>query len=191
MDLVSRAKNICLSPAAEWRVIEGEPATPASLLTGYALPLASIGAIAAFVGTVLFGGMFGVYRPSILFALVNAVFSVAIALVMCVVLGLIIDALAPTFGSTKDPLKAFKVAAYYPTAAWLAGALLLIPGIGIIVMLVGAIYSLYLLYVGLPILMKTPADKQVGYFVAVLVVAIVVLGIINVITNRIIYSGMF
>ena len=106
-------------------------------------------------------------------------------------MGLIIDGLAPSFGSTKDPLKAMKVAAYYPTAGWVAGLLLLIPGVGVLAALIGGIYSLYLLYIGLPMLMRTPADKQVAYFVVTLIVAIIVLGIINTVGSRIAYGGYF
>jgi hypothetical protein len=200
--LIDRAKDIVVTPKTEWPVIDAEPATVGGIYTSYVMILAAIPPVALTIGLLLFMpqaanevqaytralGLPTITTTSII---VGGVVQYLMALASVYIIGMIIDALAPTFGSTKDPLKAFKVAAYYPTAAWLAGALLLIPGIGMIVMLVGAIYSLYLLYVGLPILMKTPADKQVGYFVAVLVVAIVVLGIVNVITNRIIYGGMF
>ena len=43
MNLVERVKNILLTPRPEWEVIDGEPATPASLYTGYIIPLAAIG----------------------------------------------------------------------------------------------------------------------------------------------------
>jgi len=36
------------------------------------------------------------------------------------------------------------------------------------------LYGLYLLYIGLPKIKKTPADKQTGYFVVSLIVCIVV-----------------
>ncbi len=45
MDLVQRAKNIVLTPNTEWGVIETEPATTGGLITGYAVPLAAIGAV--------------------------------------------------------------------------------------------------------------------------------------------------
>ena len=47
MDIIQRAKNICLTPTTEWPVIATESATPRELLGGYAAPLAAIGAIAA------------------------------------------------------------------------------------------------------------------------------------------------
>lgn len=200
--LVDRAKDIIVTPKTEWPVIDAEPSTIGGIYTSYVMILAAIPPVATAIGLLLFVpqaanevqaytramGLPTITTTSII---VGAVVQYLMALASVYVMAMIIDALAPTFGSTKDQLKAFKVAAYYPTAAWLAGALLLIPAIGIIVLLVGAIYSLYLLYQGLPVLMRTPADKQVGYFVAVLVVAIIVLGIVNTVTNRIIYGGMF
>ena len=45
MALVDRVKNILLSPRTEWPVIDAEPATVASLYTGYIMPLAAIPAL--------------------------------------------------------------------------------------------------------------------------------------------------
>jgi len=175
MDLVSRAKNICLSPASEWRVIESEPATTGELLSGYALPLAAIGAIAGFIGSVLLSGMFGalgMYRPSLFYVLTNAILGVGVALVMCVVLGMIIDALAPTFNGQKNSMQALKLAVYSYTPAWLAAILTIIPILGGLAVLVGSLYSLYVLYVGIPIMMKAPQDKAVPYTVVIVLCAI-------------------
>ena len=49
--------------------------------------------------------------------IVGGVVQYVLALVGVYVMALIINALAPSFGGTQDQLKAFKVAAYYPTAA--------------------------------------------------------------------------
>jgi hypothetical protein len=46
------------------------------------------------------------------------------------------------------------------------------------------IYSLYLLYLGLPVLMKSPREKTMGYIVVVILAAIVLLMIIRVIAGR-------
>jgi hypothetical protein len=94
------------------------------------------------------------------------------SLVGVAILALLIDALAPSFGGQKDQLKAFKVAAYTGTAAWLASAFTALPIVGFVAIL--GLYSLYLLYTGLPILMKAPEDKAVVYIVVVVILAIVV-----------------
>jgi len=88
------------------------------------------------------------------------------------VVSLIVDALAPTFGGQKKPLNAFKVIAYGSTAAMVAGIFHLIPG-GSILVLLGSLYSIYLIYLGLPLLMKCPQEKAVAYTAVVIVCAIV------------------
>jgi hypothetical protein len=95
-----------------------------------------------------------------------------LSLVAVYVIGLIIDALAPTFGGTRNPIQALKVAAYSSTASWLAGVFALLPGLRVLQIL--GLYSLYLLYLGLPVLMKAPQDKAVGYTAVVVIAAIVV-----------------
>jgi hypothetical protein len=195
MSLISRVQNILLKPKEEWAVIDAEPATVQGIFTSYVMILAAIPPLMVAIGLFLFlphGTIYGVaYGVSTTALVVGAVVQYILGLVSVYVLALIIDALAPSFGSTKDPIKALKVAAYYPTAVWLGYILMIYPPIGFLGVLVGGIYSLYLLFLGLPVLMKTPADKQVAYFVVTLVVAIVVIGIINMVGQRVMYGGMF
>jgi hypothetical protein len=176
MDLVQRAKNIVLSPTTEWGVIEAEPATTGGLITGYAVPLAAIGAVAGFIGTALIGTTLpfvGHYRTPIVAALVGAIVAFGMALVGVFILSLIIDALAPTFGAQKGQIQALKVAVYSYTPAWLAGVLQIVPLLGVLGIF-AAFYGMYLLYLGLPRLMKSPADKALPYTIVVIVCAIVV-----------------
>src|SRR5215510_558498 len=160
--LIERVKNICLSPNTEWTVIEGESASTASLMTGYVVPLAVVSAVAAFIGLSIIGVTLpfigGTYRVPFVSGLVAAVLRVVFTVIGVVVCGMVIDALAPSFGAQKNSMQATKVAAYAPTAAWVAGILQIIPALGVLSVL-GALYSLYVLYLGLPRLMKAPQDK--------------------------------
>lgn len=176
--LVDRVKAILLTPKDEWPKIDAEPATVGSIMTGYVVPLAAIGPVAGLIGGQLFGfGAFGVsFKPSLMGGLSMAVTSYVMALVGIFVLSLIIDALAPTFGGTKNKVQAMKVAAYGATAGLVGGIFGLIPSLSILGLLAG-IYSLYLLYLGLPKLMKAPDDKGVAY-TAVTVGCAIVLGIV-------------
>ena len=171
--LVARAKRIIVEPKAEWDVIDAEPATVQGVFTGWAVPLAAIPPVASMIGMLVFGvGFWFVhYRPSIGSAIATAVTQYIVALVSVFVLALVIDALAPSFGGTKSPVQAMKVAAYSMTAAWLAGIFGIIPTLGFLGLI--GLYSFYLLYLGLPKLMKVSPDKEVGYVAAVIVVAIV------------------
>src|SRR4029453_8977060 len=72
----------------------------------------------------------------------------------------------------KDHNKSFNVAVYSYTPGWIAGALQILPALGILGVL-AALYGLYLLYLGLPALMKCPRDKAIGYTAVVVICAIV------------------
>jgi hypothetical protein len=185
MNLVDRVKRILLSPRTEWQVIDAEPTTPAQLYTGYILPLAAIGPIAQIIGYSVFGipvPFVGTYRVPIGSAITSALVSYVLVLVATYVLALIIAALAPTFNGQRSQIQALKVAAYSSTASWVAGIFLLIPGLRLLIML--GLYSLYLLYLGLPVLMKTPREKAVTYTVVVVLAAIVLFMLTGVVAGR-------
>lgn len=184
--LVARAKNIIMRPKSEWPVIDAEPATIGGIYRNYVIILAAIPPLAGLIGMLVFGvRFFGItYRPSPAYAVTQAVVQYLLSLASVYVLALIIEALAPTFGGTKDRVKAFKVAAYGATAGWLAGIFGIIPNLAFLGLL--GLYSLYLYYTGLPVLMKSPADRAVGYVAAVIVAAIVLFFIVGAVTGALV-----
>lgn len=183
--LIQRVKNILMTPKTEWPVIDSEPATIGGIYKNYVMILAAIGPICVLLGLLVFGrGFF-----SLSFLIAQAVISYLLALASVYIVALIIDALAPSFGGTKNPVKAFKVAAYSSTAAWVVGIFFLLPFLAVLG-IVGGLYSLYLLYLGLPVLMKTPADKSVVYTVAIVVAAIVLNLVVVAITAQILLAMM-
>jgi hypothetical protein len=185
--LIGRVKDILLKPSPTWDVIDTEPATIGGLYRSYVIPLAAIPPVCSFIGMLAFGvGVPGLvtFRPSPIWLAVQMLVSYGLSLAMCYVMALIIEALAPNFGGLKDRTQAFKVAAYSATASWVAGVFSLIPMLAIVALL-GGLYSLFLLYKGLPKLMKTPEDKALPYTAVVVVVAIVVSIVIGVITSSV------
>jgi len=186
MGLIDRAKNIIMKPKQEWPVIDTEPATVGGLYTGYIIPLSLAPIVAATIGMALFGitvPLFGTIRQPIGTALGAAAIRFVLGLIMIYVVALIIDALAPSFGGTKNSIQALKVAAYSYTAAWVFGILAIIPALGIVGGLLG-LYSLYLLYTGLPVLMKSPPEKALGYTVVVIIVAIILSICVGIVVTR-------
>jgi Yip1-like protein len=185
MNLVDRVKGILLSPKAEWQVIDAEPSTPAELYTGYIMPLAAIGPVAQLIGYSAFGisvPVMGTYRVPIGSAITHALVTYVPNLVATYVLALIIDALAPAFNGQRSRIQALKLAAYSSTATWIAGIFLLLPGLRLLVIL--GLYSLYLLYLGLPVLMKSPGDKAVTYTVVIVLAALVLFVLSGLIAGR-------
>lgn len=173
--LIARVKSILLSPKAEWPLIAAEPATVKGLYTGYIMILAAIPAVFGFIkGSLIGHSMFGVtVTTPIVAGLVAMVIGYVLSLVVLYVVALIIDALAPSFGGEKNQVQAVKAAGYAWTAAWVAGIAVIVPWLGWLVVVAGAIYSIYLLYLGLPHTMKCPRDKAVGYTAVSVIIAIV------------------
>lgn len=170
MDIVSRAKGLLTQPQVEWNVVASEPADVGGLFTKYVIPLSLIPAIAGFIGAFLIiGGAVGVMP-----LLVGAITSYILGLVGIFVLGKIIEFLQPKFDAPADGIAAMKLAAYAPTASWVAGIFLLLPVLGALLALIGALYSIYLFYLGAPIVAKVPKEKVVVFTIAVFVVALLV-----------------
>jgi len=169
MSLVTRASNIILRPNSEWPVIAAEPATPASILVGYVLPLAAIGPIASFIGFSVVGvgiPFLGTYRVGLATGLTNAVVSYVFTLLGILLLAAIVNVLAPSFGAPKSWPGALKVTAYSTTPSLLAGILLIFPPLGILGIVAG-IYGIFLLFTGLPIVMGTSKEKAPMYVLGV------------------------
>ena len=185
MNLVDRAKNIILTPKTEWDKIAPETTPAQELILTYVLPLAAAAAVASFIGTALIMGALGsALGASIGFggALVGAVIHVVMAVVSVFVIGFIIDALAPTFGGQKSMPQALKLAVYSYTPGWVFGLAAIIPFLGWLAALIGGLYGIYVLYLGLPKLMKNPQDKSVPYLVVIILCAIVLWMVIAFIT---------
>ncbi|MBP6012626.1 MAG: YIP1 family protein [Alphaproteobacteria bacterium] len=169
--IIGRAQRLILSPSTEWDVIAGEPADVQKIYMNYVGPLVIAAAVASAIGFSLVG--IAGFRMPIGSAFTTMILQIVLGLVMVYVLAFVINALAPTFGATQDMGQAFKLAAYAPTASWVAGLLAIIPALGIIGAL-GSLYTLYLLFVGLPKLMKPPEDKALTYTLAVIGVMVVI-----------------
>ena len=183
MSLIQRVQDILLKPKETWPIIAGEGGDTASIYTNYLIYLAAIPAIASFIGLSLIGaGGFGFsVRVPIMSGLVQMVVSFVLSLVMVFVLALIVDALAPTFNGTKSQLNALKLVAYGSTAGFVGGIFGLIPSLSILGLVAG-LYSIYLIYTGVPVMMKCPPEKSGAYTAVVIVcgiVAAVILGAVS------------
>jgi hypothetical protein len=173
MNLVTRAINILLQPRSEWPAIAEERTDPAALYLRYVAILAALPALAGFVSTALVGTLAS-GRLSAGVAVWAAVASYVLSLVMVAVMGVIADALAPRFGGRRALDQALKLVAYSLTASWVAGLLTFLPVVAWLITLLAGLYTLYLVGLGAPLLMKVPEREAIGYAVALFAIAIVI-----------------
>ncbi|HUL56280.1 MAG TPA: Yip1 family protein [Usitatibacter sp.] len=193
MNIVERAKNILLSPATEWDKVAAETTAPKDVVINYVIPLAALAAVAHFVSMVVIGTRMpfvGTYHMGAVWGLVAAVYHFVMAIVGVFVIAFITDALAPSFGGTKDMNQAVKLTAYTFTASWVGAVFGIIPFIGWLIALLIGLYGLYILYLGLPKLMKNPADKTIVYEIVLIIVAIIVFVVIGAIGSVLTAGGM-
>lgn len=189
--IMGRAKNILLAPDAEWEKIDREKPTIQGLYTGYVGILAAIPPLAGAIGGIVFGyGAMGyTLRPPLGNLIAAAVIEYLLALAAVAVLALVIEQLAPSFDGTRNRMQAFKVAGYSMTAGWLAGIFSIIPALSLIGSVFG-FYSFYLLYRGLPKLMKTSQEKALPYTALVVIASILLFFVFNILAAALLRVGM-
>ena len=187
MNLQTRVINILSKPTQEWPVIASEPTDVAALYKEYIIPLAAIPAICGFLGMTLIGvtmPLVGQLRTPMVSGLAGLIVGYVLALVGVFLAAFIVDKLAPSFQSSGGIVQALKMVAFASTPSWVAGVLQLVPLLGALALL-AVLYGVYLFYLGLPSVMKTPKDKVIPYTV----VSVIVIVVISVVTASI--SGIF
>jgi len=190
MNLVQRIQDILLKPKDTWPQIAAEPATVQSLYKEWLLILAAIPAVAGFIGLSVVGvGAFGVnYRMPFVGGLVHMVLSYVMSLGVVYLLSLLVNALAPTFGGTPNPLAALKLVAFGCTAGFVGGVFQLLPSLSMLGLLC-SLYSIYLIYLGLPVLMHNPPEKSAGYTAVVIVAGIVATLVVGAVVTAVVGVG--
>jgi hypothetical protein len=181
MNIADRIKTVLLDPRAEWPRIATEPATVQSLYTGWIMLLAAIGPLMILLSTTLFAGALGF---GFAFGVRAAIAAYINALIGVAVLSMIVDVLAPSFGGSKDYVRSLKLIAYSFTPVWVAQIALIVPVLGWLVVLAGAIYGFYLFFLGAPLLGRCSLEKAVPYTIVVVLCAIV----LSIIIQRILFA---
>lgn len=172
--LLQRAADMLLRPGDTWPRIAQEDGSPARIYAGYLVFLAAIPALAGFIGYSLVGmGGFGfTVRVPIVQGLVSMVVGYVLSLAMVYVMALLANLLAPHFQGRADMGRALPLIAYGATAGMLGGVFQIVPALAMLGLL-AALYTVYVIYLGVPVLMEVPREKALGYTAALVVCGIV------------------
>lgn len=173
MASLRRVANLLIAPAAEWTIIDREEVAPTRLALTYVAPLALIPTAAIIVALALLGVQAGgqLHRAPLLGVSISAFLFFVLTIGAVFLFALVVDWLAPRFGGVRNYRQAFKVSAYSITAAMVAGILAMAPALQIFALL-GATYSLYLLFLGAPRLMHPPEKSAVNFSIVTTIAAI-------------------
>lgn len=185
--IIERVKSIILSPKDALNAVKVEELTIVGTMREYVAIIAAIPAVAQFIGLALIGiPLIG--RQNIFRTLIYSALTYLLSLIGVFIVGKIINALAPSFNAVKNDLSAFKLAVYSYTPAFVAGVFNVIPSLSILALL-GALYGIYVLYVGIPILMEAPQEKVLVYTIATIIVAFIVMVIIGAVAGALAWGG--
>lgn len=174
--LLARIGGMLLHPRQSWQAIAAEDDSIARIYRSHLVWLLLLASVCGFIGSSLIGvGAFGItVRMPIAHGLLNIVVGFALALVMAYLMAWLASALAPRFGGTAHLPAAFKLLAYSATAALLGSVFQLVPWLGVLGLVAG-LYSIYLFYLGAPVLLKV---QRVGLYTLVFVVCAAVAGLL-------------
>jgi uncharacterized membrane protein (DUF485 family) len=173
-------------PHRGWRRIERAPGSVAGLFVTIAMPLAAIGPLAMLFHDLRYGrGRMGIiqYRPTVAGAAAPALLGWLLSLALLAVLMLAIGGLSRRFGGTGDRLPAARAAVFGSSAFFAAGLFAALPAVSFLQLL--GLYSVFLLAVGAPRLMKTPDASASSFGAAVAVLAVVLAAILFVVVGLI------
>lgn len=179
MNFISRVMEILLSPKQAWVDIREESTDVTTLYTQYIMILALIPVVSAFIAMSLIGfSVLGqTVRISLLSGIVNMAIGYVVWLLMIYVIALLADLLAPTFNAQKNPMNALKLIAYSSTPSLLGGLFVLVPILSSLLALAASLYSVYLLFQGIPVMMDVAREKALPY-TAVLTIGSIVAAVL-------------
>ncbi|MFE8072641.1 Yip1 family protein [Marinobacteraceae bacterium S3BR75-40.1] len=167
-------------PDQEWEKIRKDSESVSKLYFTHVLLLALVPAIAGFYGTTRVGWQVG---DGQLITLTNAsalqlcVLFYAAMLAGIYIIGRFIDFFAATYGVRDENPRGVVLAAYTATPMFILGVIAIYPNVWVnmLVGLIAVAYSVYLLYEGLPILMRIPPERGFMFATSVLTVGLVML----------------
>ncbi|MCX7157788.1 MAG: Yip1 family protein [Proteobacteria bacterium] len=156
---LQRAVRLTFHPELEWQAIRSEAPDQGALLASFVLPMVCIPALSCGLGLAFHEGFSktgleqAAHRGSVTF------FG---SLLSIFLLGMSLYVLAPLFVAVRDWARAFQVAAYSSAPVLLGGVILVVPDIAY-VMLLPALQSLYLQYVGVHRVMGVKEGEAAEY----------------------------
>jgi len=189
--LFEKVKKLLLSPHEEWRAIAAEELSIQDMFIKYAAYLALIPAVSMIIGFGIVGLRLGptYYRMPIMSALFSGILSYILSLAGVLAGGYIINFLSQYFSAEGGIKPAMKLAVYSSTAYWISGIFGIIPSLGFLSIL--GLYSVYLLFVGIPILLKVPEDKTMPFIIAVVISSLVLGILLNAVVGQFVYGPIY
>lgn len=169
-DFGHRLKNLLLFPSYEWKVISLENTSLAEDFKNFSLKLIIPGALSMFIGSFLFIRNevdIDAYRFS--YPLVQALFYVIIQTAFLIFSAFFVNRLAKRFSSVAEVRQCGRLILFSATPIFLVFIVFNLHKM-LFLALIPGLYSYFLLYKGLPLVLKTPDNKRVAFVFLIFIV---------------------
>lgn len=184
MALLDHTLGIMTHPDAEWAAIRKQKSSFRQVFLSHVPFLAAIPALASFFGLTQVGWTIGdgaVVKLTVNSALSLCALTYVALLAGVYVLGEFINWMAKTYGVEGDEERRHysgtALAVYITTPLMLAGAVTAYPMLWLnaVVIMAAAVYSVYLIYEGVPILMSLDKERAFMYSSSILTIGLVLM----------------
>lgn len=191
--MIGNALGLLIRPKNQWQAISsrGDFALLSAVL--YTALLAVIPAIAWFYGVTEIGWTVGdgerIRMTKDSASAIIGLFYLTMIVAVCAI-GYMIHWMSKTYGTDSSTAKGIAVAGFSATPLFIAGAIGFIPVFWVALLIgVSAVsYAVYLLYVGIPIVMRIPEER--GFLFSSAVIAICLVFLIVIMTGSVILWDM-
>jgi len=189
---LSHVWGLFAHPTQEWEEIRKERCSIGKCYCTHVLFLAAIPAISGFIGTTQIGWQIGnsdTVKLTTDSALIIAILTYITMLVAIFSIGSMVHWMGKTYGTEQPLPQGIALAAYSGTPLFLIGLMSLYPvlWLNMIVGLPALAYSVFLLYTGLPIMMKV--NKEQGFLFASAIMSLGMVVLVAVLTIIVLLWG--
>ena len=180
--------GLYLSPKQEWHKIDDHHESTLSAFV-HAGIMGLIPPVSAFISSTQIGWFIGAGDPIFLKepqALLLSIFMYFVLIAGVLALAYLTFWMSRTFGSNANYTQALEISAYTATPVFMVGLAAFYPVLWVVILigLAGVAYSVYLLYIGLPIIMHIP--KEQGFIYASCVVTCALVLFVSILTSSVI-----
>ncbi|OUS09760.1 hypothetical protein A9Q90_02585 [Gammaproteobacteria bacterium 54_18_T64] len=170
--------GLMFNPRKQWRNIAALSDENIKRLLPYPIVMTLLPVLAFFIGATKVGWSVsgdGIVRITEASAIPLIVLFYVALLGAIVFIGLMINWISQTYQTASFPIKGVVLMGYACTPVFLAGAFAVYPiwWLDVMVGTVAAIYTIYLIYAAIPIMMHVPWDRGFLYASAVFMIALV------------------
>ncbi|TNF34573.1 MAG: DUF1282 domain-containing protein [Gammaproteobacteria bacterium] len=176
--MIHHAFGLIFQPRKQWRAIAAQSDSQLALNLAYPILLAIIPSVAWYYGTTQVGWSIG--DGDTLKLTHGSALGIAVAMYVCVLgaltgIGYLVHWMSVTYGAQSSLVKGVALSGFTATPFFIAGVVGFYPNftIDLLVSFVAIAHGVYLLYTGIPIMMKVPEDRGFLFASAVLGVAMV------------------